>query len=255
MKKLLLAPILFVSMTCSSVSNADVIGVWAGGGLWNWDVSGSFSYQSALISDTINLENTGANYLNWADDDSSTLFVIIDHPVPLIPNVKLFSTSLSTSGTGLATASFGGASLTADVTSSLEMDMTDVTLYWDILDNVVGLDIGINAKILDGTIIVTDVSTPGQTDTANFDVTIPMLYAGVDFSLPLTGLMVGANAAYIGFDGSEVTEYHAYVRYDSAFVFGIEAGIKSFNITLDDIDQSYGELEFSGTYAQLYVHF
>jgi len=256
MKKLLLAPIFIITMTFSSLSNADTIGVWAGGGIWDWDVSGSIRYQSTNINDTINLENPGSgNYLNWADDDSSTLFVIIDHPVPLIPNVKLFRTSIETSGTGLATVTYGGANLSADVTSSLEMDMTDVTLYWDLLDNVVGLDIGINAKILDGQIIVSDVSTPGETDTANFDVTIPMLYAGVDVSLPLTGLMIGANASYIGFSGSEITEYHAYVRYDSAFVFGVEAGIKSINITLDDIDQSYGELDFSGTYAQLYVHF
>jgi outer membrane protein len=175
--------------------------------------------------------------------------------VPLIPNIKLFTTSLETRGTGQATATFGGATLTGAIDSSLDMDMTDVTLYWDVLDNVVGLDFGIQAKMVDGKVTVTDSSTPGQTDTADFDATIPMLYAGVDVSLPFTGLMVGVNGAYIGYDGSELTEFHAYIRYDSPYVFGIEGGLKSFNIELDDIDQSYGELEFSGAYAQLYLHF
>ncbi len=256
MKKLLLAPIFIITMAYSSVGNADTLGVWVGGGLWDWDVSGSFRYQSTDINDTVNVENPGSgNYLNWADDDSGTLFVIIDHPVPLVPNVKLFSTSLDTRGRGNASVTFGGATVDNAVDSSFEMDMTDVTLYWDLLDNVVGVDIGLNAKILDGKVTVTDVSTPGQTDTASFDATIPMLYAGVDVALPLTGLTIGANGAYIGFDGSELTEFHAYIRYDSNYVFGVEAGIKSFNLELDDIDQSYGELEFSGTYAQLYLHF
>jgi outer membrane protein len=253
MKKLLFVSTFLLSMTFSSVSNADVLGVWAGGGLWNWDVSGSVRYQTV---DTFDLENPGSgNYLNWKDDDSGTLFIIIDHPVPVIPNIKLFRTSLKTSGTGQATASFGGATLTGAVDSTFEMDMTDLTLYWDLLDNVVGLDIGLNAKNIDGKISVTDVSTPGQTDTANFSATIPMLYAGVDVSLPLTGLMLGVNGSYIEYSGDKLTETHIYIRYDSPYVLGVEAGVKSFNLTLDDLDQTYGEFKFTGTYAQLYLHF
>lgn len=252
MKKFLLASAFIFAMAVSSASSADTIGFWAGGGMWNWDVSGTFRYQA---TDTFDVENPGSgNYLNWADDDSTTLFAIIEHPVPLIPNVKVFTTSLETRGTGQATASFGGATLTGSITSNLDMNMSDITLYWDILDNVVGLDFGITAKMIDGSITVTN-DADSSTDTANFDATIPMLYAGIDISLPLTGLMIGVNGAYIGYDGSELTEYHAYIRYDSDYVFGVEAGIKSFNIQLDDIDQSYGELEFTGAYAQLYLHF
>lgn len=255
MKKILFAPILCLCLFSQQSAFADTLGVWAGVGQWNWDVSGNFRYQSTNISDTIDVGNSGANYLNWADDDSGTFFAILEHPVPLIPNVKIFSTSLETKGTGQANVTFGGATLTADVNSSLEMDMTDITLYWQILDNVVGLDIGITAKTIDGKITVTDVTTPSQTDTANFDTTIPMLYAGVEFDLPLTGLVLGANAAYVGYDGNSLTEYHAYIRYNSPYVFGVEAGVKSFNLEIDDLDSSYGTLEFSGAYAQLFVHF
>jgi outer membrane protein len=161
---------------------------------------------------------------------------------------------LETSGTGQGTIDFGGITTTGAIYSSLEMDMSDITLYWDLLDNVVGLDIGINAKILDGKVTVVNIAD-SATEIADFSATIPMLYAGVDFSFPLTGLSAGVNGAYIGYDGSEFSEYHAYVRYDSSFVLGVEAGIKGFNIELDDIDQTYGKLEFSGPYAQLYLHF
>ena len=255
MNKRLLAPLFIFAMSCSSFSHADVLGVWVGGGMWNWDVSGSFRYQSTDFNDTIDVKNNGSNYLNWADDDSTTLFAIIEHPVPVIPNVKVFTTSLETSGVGAVNVDFGGSNFTGVVNSSLDMDMSDITLYWDILDNVVGLDFGINVKMVDGKIRMTETTGALDDETATFDATIPMLYAGVDVSLPLTGLMIGANAAYIGYDGSELTEYHAYIRYDSAYFIGVEAGLKSFNIELDDIDQSYGELEFSGAYAQLYLHF
>lgn len=255
MKKYYYAPILAICLFFNHSAYADTIGLWVGGGKWDWDVSGSFRYQSTNFNDTINIENTGSNYLNWADDDSSTFYAIIEHPIPVLPNIKLFSTSLETRGTGQASVTFGTASLSADVTSSLKLDMTDVTLYWQILDNVVSLDLGLNVKLIDGSITVTDVSSPTQTDTANFDAPIPMLYAGVEIALPLTGLTLGANASYVGYDGNTLNEYHAYVRYNSPFVLGLEAGVKSFTLELDDLDNSYGKLEFSGVYAQLFIHF
>lgn len=254
MKKLLLAPIFIMTLAYSSLSNADTLGVWVGGGIWDWDVSGTVRYQQTNPINDIDVESSGSNYLNWSDDDSGTFFFILEHPVPLIPNVKFFSTSMSTGGTGQATVQYGGTTLTGTVTSSLELDMTDVTLYYSLLDNVVGLDLGLNFKIIDGSVSIIDVGST-TTETSNFDATIPMLYAGVDVALPLTGLSIGLNGAYIGYDGSSLTEFHAYVRYDSSYFVGVEAGIKNFNLELDDIDQSYANLEFSGTYAQLYVHF
>ena len=254
MKKLLLTPVFIMALAFSSLSHADTAGVWIGGGLWNWDVSGTVRYQQTNPSNDIDVESNGSNYLNWSDDNSGTFFFIIEHPVPLVPNVKFFSTSLSTGGTGQATVQYGGTTLTGTVTSSLELDMTDVTLYYSLLDNVVGLDLGLNLKIVDGSVSITDVGTT-TIETSNFKATIPMLYAGIDVALPLTGLSLGVNGAYIGYNGSALTEFHAYMRYDSDYLFGVEAGIKSFNLELDDIDQSYANLEFSGTYAQLYVHF
>lgn len=250
MKKFLLSPMLILGILFSSASNADVIGVWVGGGLWDWDVSGNARYQSNNPSDTVDVKND----LNWADDDSGTLFAIFEHPVPLIPNVKVFTTSVETSGTGNVNINWGGLPFSGEVNSSLNLDMSDITLYWDLLDNVVGLDLGLNAKILDGKVRL--VQAGGTPDvTANFDGTIPMLYAGLDVSLPLTGLMVGANAAAVSYDGNNLSEYHAYIRYETAYVFGVEAGLKSFRMEFDDLDQTTGELEFSGYYANLFLHF
>ena len=254
MKKFLFAPLFTILVAVSQVSQADTVGVWAGAGMWDWDISGSIRYQSTDAANTIDMKDE----LGLQDDDSTTAFAIIEHPIPVIPNVKVFTTSIESTGSGTisATKVFGtGVDFSGDVNSSIELDQTDLTLYWQVWDTVVGIDLGLNFKVIDGKITITETTGLLDSVTADFSATLPMLYAGLEVKLPLTGLTVAANASYIGYDGSGITEYQAYIRYDSAFVLGVEAGIRSFTFELDDIDQSYGELEFSGVYALLYVHF
>lgn len=254
MKKFLFAPLFMFTLIYGTPAMADTIGVWAGGGIWNWDISGSVRYQSTDPTNDIDLKNE----LGLQDDDSTTAFAIIEHPVPVIPNIKVFTTSLESTGTGTVSGTkiFGsGVNISGTVNSSIKLDETDLTLYWQLWDTVVGVDLGLNFKVIDGQVTVTETSGALDTSTANFSATIPMLYAGLELKLPLTGLTVAANGSYIGFDGSSITDFQAYVRYDTPFVVGVEAGVRSFNIELDDIDSSYGEIKFSGIYGLLYLHF
>lgn len=248
MKKILVTPLCALLLMLGQTSHADVLGVWAGAGMWDWDVSGNFRYQGTSA------DNIDVGSLGWKDDDSGTAFAIIEHPIPVLPNVKVFTTNIETSGTGTANASFGGATLSGDVTSSIDMDMTDITLYYEVLDNIVSLDLGLTAKLVDGKVTATDVSS-NETDTATFDGVIPMGYAGVEIALPLTGLSLGANISAISIGDSSITDTHVYARYTTDFLLGIEAGIKNVNFELDDLDSSYGELDFEGVYAQLFLHF
>ncbi len=252
MKKYAYLTTLWICLLFSSTLRADTLGVWAGAGFWDWEVSGKFRYQTTNTSNDIDVKND----LQWADDDTNTAFVIIEHPIPVIPNIKVQTSSVDTSGTGvLGGIQFGGTTFSTTVSSSLEFDQTDLTLYYQILDNVVGLDLGLNAKLIDGKIAITETTGLLRTETATFDATIPMLYLGVDVALPLTGLTIGVNGGWVSYDGSSVTDLHAYIRYTSDYFIGAEAGVKNMNIELDDIDDSYGELDFEGVYAVLFLHF
>ena len=73
--------------------------------------------------------------------------------------------------------------------------------------------------------------------------------------LPLTGLSIGADGSYIGYDGNSLTDITAFIRYSSDYVFGLEAGIRTVTLELDDVDSTYGKLEFDGPYVSLFLHF
>ena len=233
---------------------ADVVGVRLGGGLWDWGVSGQLRYDPNG-NNTNTTEADVKNDLHLADDSTGFGYVSIEHPVPILPNIRVVATSLSTRGSGVTTVSFTYGNTTYSIndtlTTELVLDQTDITLYWEILDNVVGLDIGLNAKNIDGRASIT---TSSGVEKSDISVTIPMLYAAVDFSLPY-GFSLGGNAATISYDGSSVSDYMGYLRYTSDYVFGVEVGYRNQTYKFNDLDDYYGEIKFDGPYAGLFLYF
>lgn len=235
-------------------ASADFAGVRIGGGSWDWEVSGELRYQSTNINDTFNFKDD----FGLKDDKQSFGYIVIEHPVPLLPNIRLSKTDLSTNGTGSLSVSktYGGVTYTASetLTTELVLDQTDLALYYEILDNdLVGFDLGINLKNIEGKAAVTGSVSGSASDT--FDVVVPMLYAGLEVGLPLTGLSIGADGSYIGYDGNSLTDVTAYIRYTSDYFVGLEAGVRSVSLELDDVDSTYGTLDFDGPYVSLFLQF
>jgi len=233
---------------------ADFVGFRVGGGSWNWNVSGDLRYKSAAINDTFDFKND----LGLKDDKQTFGYVVLEHPIPLLPNIRISKTNLSTSGTGSITVSksFGGVTYsTSDtLTTSLVLNQTDLALYYEILDNdIVGFDLGLNLKKISGSADVTG-SVSGKT-SAPIDVTVPMLYAGLQIGLPLTGLSIGADGSFISYSGNSMTDVTAYLRYTSDYFIGLEAGVRKINLTLDNIKDTSGKLDFNGPYISLFMQF
>ena len=250
MKMRILSTTLLASMAFSA--QADTLGVKIGGGLWDHDPSGKFRYKSTLGTDDIDLNSD----LHLKSDKEGYFFVVIEHPIPVLPNLRVMSTALKSHGEGAVskTFTFNNVSYTVseNVITDLKLDQTDFTLYWELLDNVVSLDLGLNVKNLDGEAKL--VGATAGTNTATFDVYIPMLYASVGVS-PMEGLFIGAEASYIGYDGNSLTDFTAKIAYSSDFLIGIEAGVRTQTYELDDVDNSYGDMEFSGPFVGAYLHF
>ena len=140
-----------------------------------------------------------------------------------------------------------------DVSSEFELDQTDITLYYSPLDNVVNVDLGLNAKYIDSEARISGAIS--GTETANVSGWVPMLYAGVGADLPLTGLSVGADGAYIHYDGSSFYDYSVHASYTSPWHVGVNAGYRKIKLDLDDFDDSFADVEFDGLYAGAYLHF
>lgn len=226
--------------------SADTLGVFAGIGVW------TPSYNGDITSDnnTIDVENE----LGFDDSTFLTGYVALEHPVPGLPNVRLGYTELSEQASGTLTKTFRGVSFNGDVTTDFDLTHTDVTAYWRLLDNVVNLDLGLQAKFFDGEIKVVQTTPVARSERVDVSEVLPLAYVGAGIDLPLTGLSVGGNVAGIGYSGNRLLDVTASVKYEIN-VIGVEAGYRSFDVQLDDVDNVDFDLRVGGPFVSAFVHF
>ncbi len=241
------------TLLLTNMAVADTISVEAGATYWQYDIDGYFNDNSANFFNNIDIKED----LGYDDDNVTSFYIIVEHPTPFLPNIKLQKTDLDSAANGVLTKtiSIGGETfpLNASVTSLVALDTTDVTLYWQVLDNVVDLDIGFNAKYVDGKTSIS--GNVGQTGKAEFSGWVPMLYVGGAANLPLTGLSMGAYGSWIGYQGSNFFDIDVHVKYKTPWFIGVTAGYRKMKLELDDFDGVSSDLTFDGPYAGLYAKF
>ncbi len=247
MKKILLSAT--VALTLVTSLNADFIGAEVGYAAWSSGLTGNIQKGVGSLDFEKDL-GYGSN------DTNGFMWAYIDHPLPLLPNLKIQKTNFSDSASGTinANVTFSGKSFSVSdsATSTITLDQVDIIPYWRILDNWVNFDIGLNIKAIDGNVKI-DTST--QHANEDFSVILPMLYTKARFDLPFSGLSVEADLSYVGYSGNKFSDIKAGIVYETPFGLGATVGYRQQNITLDDIDDTYGELNIEGAYAGLFYHF
>jgi len=231
-----------ILLSVASLSYADTLGFRVSGGLWSYEVTGDIR-DSADVNDNFNLKTD----LGMKDTEEFQGFVYFEHPVPIIPNVRLGVTSLKLSGDGTSdgTRSWNGITVPAgSMTSSVDLSHTEIGLYYEIIDTGFDLDLGLNVKIFDG---VASLSSSGTTASSTFSETIPMLYGSFGIPLP-AGFSVGGDMSYVSYNSDSFTDYFVNVRWVSSFLLGIEAGYRSFTIDYADGDQ-FADVKIEGPYV------
>ena len=252
MKKILTT--LAVGTMLATVASADMARFEMGGGVWNQTPEGFLSYTDSGATATYTS--------NKKEDGSAYLWMLIKHPIPIVPNLRLEYTNIKDNG--IAIGKFEDFEAPANTTASLELTQYDVIPYYNILDNTMWttLDIGIDLKVQE-----TNYQAKGVTIDSvinqNYDdsetVVIPMLYARVRVELPLN-IGVEADGKYVTYDGSTIYDMRAKVDYTFDFVPvvqpAIEVGyrVQKFDVTSDD-DKTKMDMEFSGVYAGLMLRF
>ncbi len=245
LKYLLLTPLLLIFPFHAS---ADALGVYLGAGSWNHSASGYVSDSST----NIDLKDD----LNLKDNQEGYFYIAIEHPLPIIPNIKFASTKLSHAGNGILTqtVTFGGQpfNLAESVTSTVVLDSTDVTAYYEILDNVVELDLGLTARKLDGKIRV--VGAISGTGEQLINETVPMIYAALSVNLP-AGITLNGESNFVSAAGVTYTDLLVKLRYEIVSVFGVEGGIRTQKLSLKNIDNVTADITFSGPFIGAFLHF
>lgn len=240
-----------VTLIFSIPAHADFVGFKIGAEYWGPSLSGTFS-------------STGETDIDLSDDlgvddpSPSSLVLTLEHPVPVLPNIRYRGIELDSKGNKPLTRDivFDGQTYSAGETVSTNFDLThdDVVLYYELMDNWVSLDFGLDVKVFDG-----EVSMVGSSNTVtsriDVDETIPLLYLSARFDLPFSGFYVGADISNISIGDSGAEDATILLGYESDIGLGIEGGLKTFSLELDDVNELNSNLEYDGAFINGYFHF
>jgi outer membrane protein len=240
------------SMFCASVTQADILGFEIGAYQWKPDYSGTFASSGGNeLIDNIDLEND----LGYSDESHNIIWFALEHPVPIIPNIKIVSSDLEASSDSNLSREieFSGQRFTTDVSSTFDLSNTEYTLYYEILDNWVNLDLGLTARVYDGEAKIASTE-PEIEEVEEIDFTIPLLYAKARFDLPFTGFFVDAEVNIISFDGDSISDMALSIGYESDIGLGAKLGLRRFSLDVED-DDFVADIEMDGTYISAFYHF
>ena len=232
MKKLLAVAIIAATPV---MAQADLLfTVKAGASMWNAEATGSTEGKS---TGSFDLEDN----LGIDSETNNVLFAAFEHPIPVLPNIKIMKTDLDLSG---------------DDNSQIDLSHTDLTMYWGLPLPIPYIDInfGLTARQFDGGIVYNTGSA--SVIDEKLDFTMPMGYLNVDIGSPF-GIYARANLNALSFDGNGVTDTEIAVGYTLPIPLvdvNLEAGHRAINLTTDkDTVDIETDIDVSGMFFGLNV--
>lgn len=217
--------ILTLCLISASASAATILGFGAEADYYTPSASGDFDYK-----------NTSTRF-NSDDESGYQVGIYLEHPLPLLPNVRVdFTPETSFSGSD----GFSGV-------NKVSLEQTDITPYYEILDNVVDIDLGVSFKIIDATI-------EGVIDD-RFSEVIPMGYLGVALTPPLSPLSVEGSVKYVGYAGDSLTDARIKVLWKIAAGLGAQAGYRYESLEISNRFDINTNVTFKGPFVGLNYRF
>ncbi|MEH6473397.1 MAG: TIGR04219 family outer membrane beta-barrel protein [Halopseudomonas sp.] len=250
MHKTLTGAALAAALLTPQFANADFLSIYGGIEGWRVDPTGTFG----------DSQQTTATF-NYNEETATGFYIGFEHPIPLIPNLKLRRDSVDTDGQTTLTGSFtlNGTTYTSGTTvsSDVSLTQTDVVVYWELLDlDLFSFDLGLNAKYID-TELTADDGTTIATD--NFKGWVPMVYAATEISLPSLPLSLWAEGSYIGYSGDSFSDTRIAIKYNLVETLpmdlSLSLGYRALKIEVDDLDDVFADIDFSGYYAGIELRF
>lgn len=236
----------------STQVQADVVGIQFGADAWTPDYKGDIKFDTSSSDGTvIDLEDD----LGFGDESHSTLWVKIEHPVPIIPNIKIVASDLDASASSTLTRdiTYGDETFSAseDINTRFDMSNTEFTLYYELLDNWINLDAGLTIRQYDGK---STIRTSTTSATEGLDFAVPLLYLDARVDLPFTGFFVDSTLNTISVDDNSISDVSVSLGYESNFGLGARLGIRTLDLEFNEDDVA-ADLEFQGTYLNVFYHF
>lgn len=244
------AAIFVAAVAFAGNASADrVFGIYAGASAWQQEAAGDV----ASGSTSIDVEDD----LALGDEQNNVFFLALEHGVPALPNVRFQYLDIQLAGANTLTRDieFNGVAypLSTSVRSAIDATQTNAVFYYEVLDGVVSLDLGLDVRYLDGR---TDVNSEFETAGVEFQVVIPLPHVRARLDLPLTGLWLGGEVSGVAYGGDSLYDADIALGWESPIGLGVQAGYRMFRLdaeNLDDVDQL--DVSIAGPYAGINFHF
>jgi outer membrane protein len=239
--------ICLLALTTPLTAYADFLSFSIGGGAWHTKPDGTFRKDGDPSNIDVDKE------LFWSKSTEGYIFAVFEHPVPALPNIKLAYTKISQSGEGDSDYEFDGEVYSGNVKNNFSVKSSDLIAYYEIFDNIISLDLGLNIRYVNADYHVRETATT-LSSKDNFKQVVPMAYALIGAS-PYPGLRFSAEISYITYSGSDVSDMTAKVAYTTDYYVGFEAGYRKQNYNFDDVSNTHTNLSFEGAFGGAYVKF
>jgi len=243
----------------ASTASADFARVEMGAGAWGQTPSGTLSYSDNGA--------TGFYTSNKKEDTNAYFWMLIKHPIPVIPNIRLEYAGMNDSG--IVEGAFNGFTAPANTPATLNMTQYDIIPYYNLLDNTfwMTVDLGLDIKIINTDYSASGVTLTGSslglnTETYNdsTSLAIPLGYLRARVEIPVTNIGVETDIKYISYGSSTASDFRAKIDYTFDFVPvvqpAIEVGYRMQHFDLESDDKKTKmKMDYSGVYAGLMLRF
>lgn len=168
-------------------------------------IKSAFALSTVLLASAAHADFLGANAEAgiFDGDDGSATYASLDiqHPIPLIPNLRLDIWEFE-----------------AENPSAVEFSHLDFTGYYGVGLLWVGIEGGLTFRNLDIT------NNSGSSDSES----VPMLYLAASLAIPGTGITLAAESKSVSsFDDVTISDQSFKIQYQPIPVLGLEAGYRS----------------------------
>ncbi len=218
MKKSILTALCLVSVNASA---AMILGFGVEADSYNPTASGDFIYK------------TTTTHFNNERHSGYQVGLYLEHPAPLLPNIRLDLTPES---------SFTGSNGAGGI-NKVTFNQTDITPYYEILDNVVDLDVGITFKVVDAKI--------EGTLSQEFSEVIPMGYVSAGISLVGTGLRIAGDVKYVEYKGDSLGDSRIKAVWNINKLFQAQVGYRYQTLKINDHFDLNSNITIEGAFIGL----
>lgn len=232
-------------------------------GGWQQEFGGTLGFNETLdANDILDIDND----LNFDKETRPTGRVKIDMPL-VIPNIYVMAAPMKFEGTGSKSVVIDYGDLTipadTDLDSEITLNQYDVAFYWGIpalktaTAGTFNIDLGLNVRWVDleARLRAETTTTPGGAaeDEVSTSVPIPMLYVAFQIT-PVDSFAIEAEGRGVSVGDNKLYSVIGRVRYNFPQLIFVTGGYRMDKLEIDE-DDVLADIEFSGPFIELGIHF